>query len=178
MRSSVSWSNRLFTAAAFAVLLAAPARAADADARATLRGLKGVRIVVEDVSAELRERGITEDVVLAETERQLRQGGIPIYTEKQRRAFPGEPVLHVQVLAQVDVRFDEAAFGVRLELRQNAHLERDRSMRAPGVTTWSTGGIGEAARDWRQVLRDEVAYHAGRFVEAWQEANPPARSTE
>ena len=155
------------------VLLAVPARAQDDEqTRATLRGLKGVRIVVEDLSPALSDRGITTNVVLAEVQLPLRQAAIPIDDDSGRRPLPGDPVLNVQVLASVDERFDQCAFAVRLELRQNTQLERDHGM-AVSATTWSTGGLGEAGKDWRQVLREELAYYAGVFVEAWQAANNP-----
>ena len=160
----------LFTAA---VLLVGPVRAEDDEpSRATLRGLKGVRIEIEEPSPELADRGITAEVLRAEALLQLRQGGIAV-DENGRHAFPGDPVLRVQVLATVDKTFDQCSFAVRLELWQKAVLDRDPAI-ATAVTTWSVGGLGEAGRDWRQVLRKELAYYVGVFVEAWQEVNPPA----
>jgi hypothetical protein len=157
------------------VLLVGPVRAEDDEpSRATLRGLKGVRIEIEEPSPELADRGITAEVLRADTELPLRQGGIPI-DASGRQPLPGEPVLFVQVLAAVDKTFDQCSFGIRLELQQQAELARDHAI-ATAVTTWSVGGIGEAGRDWRQVLRKELAYYVGLFADAWHEANPPSGS--
>jgi hypothetical protein len=158
---------------AAAVLLVGPVRAEDDEpSRATLRGLKGVRVEIEEPSPELADRGITAEVLRSEALLQLRQGGIAA-DENGRHGFPGDPVLRVQVLATVDKTFDQCSFAVQLELWQKAVLERDPAI-ASAVITWSVGGIGEAGRDWRQVLRKELAYYVGVFVEAWQEVNPPA----
>lgn len=160
---------------ATAVLLVGPVRADDDEAsRATLRGLKGVRIEIEEPSSELADRGITAEVLRADTQLTLRQGGIPI-DENGRQALPGEPILFVQVLASVDKTFDQCSFGIQLELQQQAELARDHAI-AAAVTTWSVGGIGEAGRDWRQVLRKELAYYVGLFADAWHEVNPPSGS--
>lgn len=141
------------------------------DAAASLRGLPGVHVAIAAVSPELEARGITTDVILAEVVLQLRQAAIPFLDELPKPP-PDGPQLHVEVLANVDPNFDQCSFGFRLELRQSARLEHDPKRGPLRVVTWSTGGIGEAGAQWRQILREELAYYVGLFVTAYRDANP------
>ena len=143
----------------------------DATARDSLRGLTGLHLRIAEVSPELAARGITTDVVFAEALLQLRQAAIPILDE-QKKTAPGAPELFVEVLANLDPNFDQCSFAFRLELRQLTRLERDAKRPAAHAVTWSIGGIGEAGAQWRQVLREELAYYVGRFVDAYRLANP------
>ncbi len=119
------------------------------------------------------KRGITSDVVLAEVKLQMRQARRPVLAETAKPQ-PGDPELYVEVLANVHPTFEQCSFGIRLEVRQAARLERDRKPAPARVVTWRTGGIGEAGTDWRAVLREELAFYAGQFVAAYVETNPPA----
>jgi hypothetical protein len=143
----------------------------DATARDSLRGLNGLHLSIAKVSPELAARGITTDVVFAEAVLQLRQAAIPILDE-QKKTAPGAPELFVEVLANLDPNFDQCSFAFRLELRQLTRLERDAKRPAAYAVTWSIGGIGEAGAQWRQILREELAYYVGRFVDAYRLANP------
>jgi len=143
----------------------------DTPARDSLRGLTGVHLSIAEVSPELTARGITTDVVFAEVQLQLRQAAIPLLDE-QKKPAPGEPELFVEVLANVDPNFDQCSFAFRVELRQLTRLERDAKRPAARAVTWSIGGIGEAGTQWRQILREELAYYVDRFVVAYRTANP------
>lgn len=150
----------------------------DPASRRSLAGLEAVAVEIPEMASELLERGITEDVILAEVQLQLRQAGIDMLDPERPRAkpVPGNPVLRVEVMANVHDIYDQASFSVQVSVLQDVELARytkkkgtDRTLRAP---TWSTGGIGESGTDWRDVLRGELAFFVGQFVDAWQEANP------
>jgi hypothetical protein len=162
-------------AAAVLVLLsaAAPAVAQDnARSRATLAGLDGVLVVIAGISDELVERGITEEVVFAEVQLQLREARIELLDGARRRGEPRRPILYVEVLANLHEQYDQASFSVRVEVRQEARLARNSKIAARSATTWSVGGIGESGTNWRDILRDELSYYVGRFVDSFLEANP------
>ena len=157
-----------------AVALLVPSLAPAQDNAATvksLRGLQGVHVAMAAVSPELEARGITTDVLFAAVVLQLRQAQVPLLDELPKPP-PDGPELHIEVLANVDPTFDQCSFSFRLELRQSARLERDPKGAPLRVVTWSTGGIGEASTNWRQVLREELDYYLGRFTAAYRKANP------
>jgi hypothetical protein len=167
----MKWMGALVAALTLCHVVPAAAQD-DVHSRATLVGLEGVRVVIADVGDELIDRGITPDVVSAEVHLQLREAGIEMLEEVRRRGEPRHPVLFIEVLANLHERYDQASFSIRVEVRQDVRLERNKKILARGATTWSVGGIGESGTDWRDILRDELSYYVARFVEAFAEANP------
>ncbi len=149
----------------------------DARARRTLSGLEAVEVVIVPVSDDLFGRGITDDVVFAEVQLQLRRADIEMLDPERPRAkpVPGSPQLRVEVLANVHETYDQASFAIEVSLWQDVKLERHAKQKRGGrtyrVPTWSTGGIGESGTDWRDVLRAELAFYVDQFVGAWLEAN-------
>ena len=149
-------------------------------AGSSLAGLEAVEVVVPTIDESLFERGITEKVVFAEVQLQLRRAGIAILDPEHPRAKPaaGNPTLRVEVLANVHDRYDQASFAIAVSLWQDVKLARYATEKRGGRTyraqTWSTGGIGESGADWRTILRDELAFYVDQFVGAWQAANPHA----
>jgi hypothetical protein len=150
----------------------------DAPSRRSLVGLDAVRVEIPEVGDELRERGITEEVIHAEVQLQLRRAGIEMLDPERPRAksVDGNPTLRVEVLANVHETYDQASFSVEVSVWQDVKLARHAKKKRGGpalrAPTWSTGGIGESGTDWRDVLRDELAFYVSQFVDAWQEANP------
>ena len=150
----------------------------ETSSRRSLAGLEAVEVVIPDVGEMLLERGITENVIFAEVQLQLRRAGIAMLDPERPRAkpVPGNPTLRVEVMANVHERYDQASFAIELSLWQDVKLARHAKVKRGGRTyraqTWSAGGIGESGTDWRDVLRDELAFYVDQFVGTWQEANP------
>jgi hypothetical protein len=166
--------KRLFLAFGLALLALVPARAKNEPRPwPSLEGLTGVRVAIDSLAPEVVERGITEDVLFAEVQLQLRQAHIDILPEGAKKPAPGDPLLRLVVVAAVHPTFDQCSFSVRLDLEQAVRLERQPKGTALRAVTWSLGGIGEGGSKWRQILREEVAYYTARFVEAYLAANPP-----
>ena len=66
-------------------------------ARATLRGLQGVSVLIEDVPPESERAGLTTQQLQTDVEGQLRQAGIPVLTKDQAFRVQGAPYLYVYV---------------------------------------------------------------------------------
>lgn len=147
----------------------------DAPAPNSLQGLKAVQVEISDPGERLSDRGITQGVIFAEVQLQLRRAGIEMLDPERSATepLPGRPVLRVDVLANVHERYDQASFAIQIGLWQDVKLSRldsddDATVRAQ---TWGTGGIGESGTNWRDVLRGELAFYVDQFVSAWLEAN-------
>ena len=81
------------------------ATAADSDwQRETLRGLKGVQVLVEGLSPELRDANLDATMVQNDVELKLRQAGIKVVTKTESSTTPGMPALCIWA----DVRPPEA----------------------------------------------------------------------
>lgn len=80
------------------VLVAATAATAidSKDGRETLRGLKGVYVLVEHLNPEAERDGLDKTTIQTDVELKLRQAGIQVLTGTEWLAEPGAPCLLVQ----------------------------------------------------------------------------------
>ena len=87
-------------AALVVTVLVSPGLAQEAPTTAaTLRGLTGVDVVVEELptEAEVEEAGLGSSAVQEDIESQLREGGIRVLSDEEWQAAPGQPWLFVRV---------------------------------------------------------------------------------
>jgi hypothetical protein len=158
--------------AAAAMLAAIPLSAAketDRQGRASLAGIKGVGLVVEDLAPDAVQEGFSTQLVQADVEQKLRSSGIKVLSEEELLKAPGMPYLYVNIFTFKDD--EQYAYHITLELKQMAAL-----VRKPGIklsaSTWKTrvgGTVGiKKVIELRAVVKDE----ANQFIAAWKAANP------
>lgn len=82
---------RLYTAFAVLFLFSAPIAHAGTDP-ISLRGLKGVAVIVEDLKPEVEQNGLTTGAIQTDAELKLRQASIPVLASGEGGAF-----LHISV---------------------------------------------------------------------------------
>jgi hypothetical protein len=128
--------------------------------RSTLRGLKGVRVLVEDLPPEV------------EQELKLRTAGIKTLTQEECLKTPGEPYLYINInLNSLNTEGDIYSHSIDIGLIQNVVLQR-----APGqatyAITWSTGGVGLIGKKHVSELQDSVGDLVSIFVKAFLSVNP------
>ncbi len=139
--------------------------------RDTLRGLRGVHVLVEKLEADVEHHGLTAAALQADTEEQLRQAGIEVLAEEQRLTTPGTPYLYVNVNVSMGEETPLAAVSVDIALKQSVVLTRDPVLvcLAPTWRTGTTGRVGYARlADLRGAVKDLVA----EFVDDYRAANP------
>src|SRR5262249_38080843 len=93
---------RLVCVGMVGLLLLSAGRAGAQDieySRATLRGLEGVRVLVENIDTDAQADGLTQQQLQTAVELQLRKEGIPVLSMTQ---MPGTPYLYVAVTAHKD----------------------------------------------------------------------------
>ena len=82
-------------------LIGLPALGSCADdgdlARATLRGLQGVYVLIEDMKPDIERAGLTTQQLHTDVEGQLRHAGIPVLTKDQAFRLQGAPYVYVYV---------------------------------------------------------------------------------
>src|SRR5262245_25468829 len=116
----------------------------DEDTRATLRGIEGVRVFVEDLGDDVEHAGLTRQQIRTDVELRLRKAGIRILTEAERVGMPGTPWLSVNVIVYLSHDTRLAAFRIDVSLQQLAFLATDGSRAL--VSTWSVGKTGIVGR--------------------------------
>jgi hypothetical protein len=157
---------------AMVLLVAVSAAAAqdDESERQSLKGLKGVNVLVEDLKAEAERDGLKQTSIQTDVELKLRQAGIAVLTKAEAPAAPGAPCLYISVSTSQSGSL--YGFSIKVELKQNVRLDRDPSMWLPGVTTWSVDAVGTVGREKLRNLRDGIKDYVDRFINAYLSVNP------
>ena len=136
-------------------------------------GLSGVGVVVEDLDPEIRQAGLIERQLQTDVELRLRQRGIGVLTEEERRNIPGAPYLYVRVSGfRNDIGM--LVFNITVELKQQVYLEPNFSqIRA---ATWSTGGIGTVNVRNQSTIRNKLGDYIDQFISAYLSGDPMVNS--
>jgi hypothetical protein len=163
----------LSTLIAYVLLTAAsPGRAQDGDPRTeTLRGLSGVGVGIEYLNDEAKRAGFDANTLQTDVELKLRLAGIKVLTREESIRVPGSPSLYVN-LNFINAANGLGVYSIEVELKQNALLERDKTVLALRATTWSTGYLGTAPRDTVSPVRSALGDLVDRFLNAYLSVNP------
>ena len=142
--------------------------------RATLKGLTGVYVVVEDFDDQETRAGFDKRTFQTDVELKLGLAGIKVLSETEYLETPGAPSLYVVVTPLHERRGEYAAFSGMIELAQLVRLERDRSI-GHSVGTWSKGWVGVADIP---VIRESVKDGVDIFINAWLRMNPKPQESD
>lgn len=160
-----------------AVFSARAAWAVDSDqTRLTLRGMKGVHVVVEDLQPNIMkykrqvlESGLSRDTLKSDTGRLLQKSGIRVLTWEEMLRTPGRPILYINVNTHESERY-WYGYDVRVELRQVVSLETNPRIKVMAVT-WSINMTGVVNIGQLDVIRRDMGVLVGRFVKAYRLVN-------
>jgi len=146
-------------------VLASPARADDTpEERASLKGIKAVKLVVSDLHPDAQADGLAADQLQSEVEARLRKAGVT-----------ASPSAKASLTVTVNTSGRENGwyfFVIEVSLTQPVALVRDRKsiIRA---ATWRLGNFGDvAAQDLARFARETVAGQVDMFIRAYREQNP------
>ena len=143
----------------------------DEASRATLVGLTGVYVLVENIPDEAQRDGLDTTQIRTDVELKLRQAGITVLTQQEGLSTAAAPYLYVNVqVLKNPAKF--YAFSADVELRQRVTLVHDPSMSVL-ATTWSaTGTIGTVGSQKLASVREVVRDLTDQFINAYLAANP------
>jgi hypothetical protein len=140
--------------------------------RATLRGLKAVKVVVDRPPAEMERAGFDRDHLRAIIEQKLRDAGIKI--DNDAIEFLGLGIAMAQGGRKVPLAFGKApvSLTLSLDLYQVIVLSRDPTIKTVAETWGQEKVIQATAKSLDQVLPGAVDELAGQFVTAFRSVNP------
>ncbi len=139
--------------------------------RASLKGLQGVRVLVEDLAPEAEQAGLAKESLQKGVEEKLRAAGIRVLTQDEAALTPGEPYLYVNVNVTFSKGEGETcSYSIDIALIQNVTLARDAGQTTYAVT-WSTGGVGLIGKKSLSELQESVQGLADIFVRAFNGVN-------
>jgi len=145
--------------------------------RETLRGLKGVFVLIEYLKEDVAKAGLTDTILQTGVELKLRKAGIRVLTEDEWFLTQGRPYLYVRVRTilikgiQIWGTHQHSGFiyGVTVQFNQDVILSRNRSI-SSSAGTWGNSWIGTVIhlRNVRVVISDLV----DKFMNDYLAVNP------
>jgi len=140
--------------------------------RATLRGLKGVGVLVEKLPAEVEKEGLDRNELQRAVESKLQSAGIRLLTKEESLRAPGEPYLYININVNIaKTESDIYPYSIDLLLIQKVSLVRDPKLTSYAIT-WSTGGVGSIGKQILSQLRESVEAMVDVFIKAYLAENP------
>ncbi len=153
----------------------------DSFSRQSLRGLKALYLLVEDVDPELVKAGLTRERIAEEAEKRLRSVPLRVMTLKESFQETGRPYLEIAFLL---AKPQSGAYGYFIEVSVSQEVRPTRPI--PGgpygggqgvhCQTWSIRQAGVVERDRLSSLAETVGTMVDRFVDAHQSVNKDLRS--
>jgi len=148
------------------------------DARSTLKGLRGIAVVVSFEADEMiRKIGLTEELIQADVELQMRSAGINLISKREDiKNVPGFPQLVIQVVGySILTKGDKEkgiAFFIQTELNQRMVLVRNPDINAM-AGTWATSvvGLGYTDQGIATDIRNGVKDCVDAFIKAYLSVN-------
>jgi hypothetical protein len=134
-------------------------------ANATLKGIKAVLVLVEDLPDGAKMLGLTTESIQTDVELKLRLAGMRVVTRNEWLPIAGNPYLYVRV----NVTKGAQAGSVEVDLNQDVLLKRNGA-EASGVPTWTVGQT--LANPDAQFVREQTKDLVDRFLNAWLSVNP------
>ena len=155
-------------AALFLTLLTAHGLAEDSEiSRATIKGIKAVRIIVEEFQPNLQKYtdrlGPTAAQIHRHVERKLHEGGIRVVEGDEWLKVPGRPVLYVSINTHETEKYSYA-FDIKVELRQVVLLAAYPQIKSL-ANTWSINVTGVTNIGNLQVITHDVGVLVDRFIQ-------------
>ena len=158
----------LFTWSAFVSVTFAQTKKQEIE---SLRGLQGVRVVVENIHPEAERDGLTRSQLQVVVELELRKAGIKVLTEEEQSSTPGSPFLYVNVTAVRRKASVIYGYSISVELCQVVVLYRDQSIMIT-TTTWWSGVVGTVGAPKLQDISDSVKEKVDVFINDYLTVNP------
>ena len=153
-----------------------PAESFPLSSMESLRGLKGVEVLVEELSPELENFSLTMLQIQTEVEAKLRTAGIDILSKEENEQVQplSKPYLYIKVSShKPGARREFIAFNVGIGLNQQVVRRSLYSgKKCFYATTWYTSLVGIAGRKNITDIIDAVKELTGKFIEAYQNVNP------
>lgn len=166
------FNTRFFLPAALLLWSIAPAAASDSEIdRATLKGLQGVFVLVEDLNPPEEQAGLKTADIQTGAEQQLKAAGIPLLSKEQNIQTPGMPTLYISVSVATSPATDLWPFSIDVNLEQQATLKRSPDTFVPTAVTWHVGSIGAVDKSNIRSVRDRVSEQIAKFVNAYNKVN-------
>lgn len=142
----------------------------DKDELESLKGLKGVYVLVESIPSEIIEEKLTKEQIQTDVELKLRLAGIKVVPREERFSTPGWPTLYINVNAILR-KEGLVVYNIHIQLEQSVYLKRATKTEIT-ATTWSNGSIGFVGLGKMREIRDSIKDMVDIFINDYLSVNP------
>ena len=137
----------------------------------SLRGLKGVYVLIDSLHPDIEADGLRENQIHTDVELKLRLAGIKVLNEVEYLMEKGKPYLYIRFNS---FRHESGLhiINIGVGLNQSVYLERDLNIKVYGAVTWDlyyTGTVG--AKNVNQI-RDIIKDLVDEFINDYLSVNP------
>jgi hypothetical protein len=140
----------------------------------TLKGIEGIGVLGEEVSAEAVMDGLKKSELGTNTIQELKSAGIKALTDQQLNSAPGKPTLVISVNTLKHAG-DVYSYTVSLSLDQKVFLERNPAMMIESPT-WSVLATGACLPEELDAsVKAYVKNLVQQFIKDYKSANAGAK---
>ena len=137
----------------------------------SLRGLKGVFVIIEGLSPDIEADGLKKEQIQTDVELKLRLAGIQVISQEEWMNDTGGACLYVNV-NDVKTKTDIYSFIVSVEFSQSVYLVRDPKIFSHGIT-WNVGTIGTVGKQYvSNYVRETIRDYVDEFINDYLSVNP------
>jgi hypothetical protein len=157
-------------------LLLFPGRADAVSCIASLKGLEGVEVLVEELKSELENFNITAVQIQSDVETKLREAGIKILSkeENEKAQSQRKPYLYLRITSYKPPGGREVvAFSMDLALKQQVVLAGGPTVPAKPfyAPTWYVGVVGIVGWKNLATVRESASTLTDQFIDAYRSMN-------
>jgi hypothetical protein len=142
------------------------------DDKETMRGLPGVKVIVESLRENATKAGLKKERIKTTVELELRKAGIKVLSEEEWANTEGFPSIYIHIDTALRENDSLVNYTVSIELNQTVVLARDASKECLAIT-WATrtwGGCGTENIDW--IRTRALVSQLEKFINDWLTVNP------
>lgn len=137
--------------------------------RSSLRGIKGVYVLIEKLSPDTESDRLSTSQLQTDVEQRFREARIKVQTKEAYLKTPGTPYFYVQVNTMKNGPI--YAYSINIELKQWVLLSRNTKIQVLSPT-WSHSMIGTVGVENLSMLREGVRKEVDQFINAYLSVNP------
>ena len=164
LNAFLSRVSLILTVALF--LLTVPAWADnDESARATLKGVEPIRVLVAPIDADAEQDGLTTAEITTEVELRLRQSGIKVAPQSHFW-------LYVLINTAKQTAYPIYAYNASVRFQQPISVFANPTKFICCGVTWSVGALGTVSASRLREVQSAVNDLVDQFINAYLEQNP------
>jgi hypothetical protein len=138
--------------------------------RESLRGIKGVFVIVEELHGDVIVHGLSREMIRKDVELRLRQSGITVQSEEEAWDPQGSPTLYVYVNFYKIKDSHSYSFSVSVDLYQWVTI--NRTAKSTIACTWSHGMVGYVGESKINTTHEQIKQILDKFIGAYLSVNP------